>query len=118
MRADGLGHERETGSHRCLWRLLDSYAFNMYIRAVKKEYDFSGGKRGAVVPSPGKTRITIMLDNDVLEYFRDRAESQGMGYQTLINAALKGTIDHARIGEEPLTVAKLREILRQELHAA
>ena len=89
----------------------------MYIRAVKKEYDFSGGKRGAVVPSPGKTRITIMLDNDVIEYFRERAESRGTGYQTLINATLRGAIDRADGGEEPLTVAKLREILRQELHA-
>lgn len=85
---------------------------------MRKEYDFSRGKRGAVVPSPGKTRITIMLDNDVLEFFRERADSLGTGYQTMINAALKGAIDHARSGEEPLTVAKLREVLRQELHAA
>lgn len=85
---------------------------------MRKEYDFSRGKRGAVVPSPGKTRITIMLDNDVLEYFRERADSHGTGYQTLINAALKSAIDLAKSGEEPLTVAKLREVLRQELHAA
>lgn len=85
---------------------------------MRKEYDFSRGKRGAVVPSPGKTRITIMLDNDVLEYFRDRADSLGGGYQTMINAALKSAVDCAKSGEEPLTVAKLREVLRQELHAA
>ena len=85
---------------------------------MRKQYDFSGGKRGAVVPSPGKTRITIMLDNDVLEYFRDCADSSGSGYQTMINAALKSVVDRARSGEEELTVAKLREILRQELHAA
>lgn len=85
---------------------------------MRKDYDFSGGKRGAVVASPGKTRITIMLDNDVLEYFRKRADSLGTGYQTMINTALKGAVDHARNDEEPLTVAKLREVLRQELHAA
>lgn len=85
---------------------------------MRKEYDFSGGKRGAVVPSSSKTRITIMLDNDVLDYFRERADLHGTGYQTMINAALKSAIDRAKSGEEPLTVAKLREILRQELHAA
>jgi uncharacterized protein (DUF4415 family) len=85
---------------------------------MRKEYDFSRGKRGAVVPSPGKTRITIMLDNEVLEYFRERAESHGTGYQTMINAALKSAVERAKGGEEPLTVAKLREVLRQELHAA
>lgn len=82
---------------------------------MRKEYDFSGGTRGAVVPSPGKTRITIMLDNDVLEYFRERAEPQGTGYQTLINATLRSAIDRAEGAEEPLTVARLREILREEL---
>jgi BrnA antitoxin of type II toxin-antitoxin system len=85
---------------------------------MRKEYDFSGGKRGAVVPSIGKTRITIMLDNDVVEHFRERADSTGAGYQTMINAALKNAVDRAKSGEELLTVAKLREILRQELHAA
>lgn len=85
---------------------------------MRNEYDFSHGKRGAVVPSPGKTRITIMLDNDVLGYFRERADSHGTGYQTMINAALKGVVDRVESGEEPLTVAKLREVLRQELHVA
>ena len=85
---------------------------------MRKDYDFSSGKRGAVVPSSGKTRITIMLDNEVLEYFRKNADAQGTGYQTMINAVLKSAIDRAKGGEEPLTVAKLREVLRQELHAA
>ena len=85
---------------------------------MRKDYDFSGGKRGAVVPSSGKTRITIMLDNEVLEYFRKNADAQGTGYQTMINAVLKSAIDRAKGGEEPLTVAKLREVLRQELYAA
>ena len=85
---------------------------------MRKQYDFSGGKRGPVVPAAGKTRITIMLDNDVLEYFRALAESQGTGYQTMINATLKSVIERGSSGEEPLTVAKLREVLRQELDAA
>jgi uncharacterized protein (DUF4415 family) len=84
---------------------------------MRKEYDFSRGKRGAVVPSSGKTRITIMLDDEVLEYFRARADSSGTGYQTMINSALKSVVDRAKSGEEELTVAKLREVLRQELHA-
>ena len=85
---------------------------------MRKDYDFSGGKRGAVIASPGKTRITIMLDNEVLEYFRKSAESLGTGYQTMINTALKSAVDRTKGGEEPLTVDKLREVLRQELHAA
>lgn len=85
---------------------------------MRKQYDFSRGKRGAVLPSSGKTRITIMLDNEVLDYFRERAESSGTGYQTMINSTLKGAVDRAKSGEEELTVAKLREVIRQELDAA
>ena len=86
---------------------------------MRKEYDFSKGKRGAVIPSPGKTRITIMLDDDVLEFYRAKAESAGSGYQTLINAELRDAVARADGRDaEPLTVAKLREVLRQELDAA
>jgi uncharacterized protein (DUF4415 family) len=86
---------------------------------MRKEYDFSKGTRGAVIASPGKTRITIMLDDDILEHFRARAEALGSGYQTLINAELRAAVVTAGGNEfEPLTVAKLREVLRQELHAA
>jgi hypothetical protein len=58
---------------------------------MKKEYDFSKGRRGAVVPTPaGKTRVTIRLDNDVLAWFRDRVDQAGGGnYQSLINQALR-----------------------------
>lgn len=59
-----------------------------------------------------------MLDNAVLGYFRERAESSGTGYQTMINAALKSAVDHAERGDEELTVAKLRKVIRQELDAA
>ena len=86
---------------------------------MRKEYDFSKAKRGAYIQAPSKSRITIMLDDDILQYFRDRAESEGVGYQTMINAALKQASAKKPIKEqEPLTVAKLREVLRQELNAA
>ncbi len=88
---------------------------------MRKEYDFSKGKRGAVVASPGKTRITIMLDDDVIEHFRKTAEAEGSGYQTMINAALRATIaqgDKKKGGESPLTASVLRRILREELGEA
>ena len=81
---------------------------------MRKEYDFSKGKRGPVVSSKGKTRITIMLDNEIIEAVRAQAEAQGGGYQTAINEALRATLDKE---DAPLTVRTLRRILRQELHA-
>ncbi len=83
---------------------------------MRDEYDFSKGKRGAVIASPGKTRITIMLDDDIIEAFRARAEDAGAGYQTLINAALREALAVANDREKPLTVAVLRRVLREELH--
>ena len=59
---------------------------------MRDEYDFSKGKRGAVIPSPGKTLITVMLDDEVIEAFRVRAESAGTGYQTLINSILRESV--------------------------
>ena len=58
---------------------------------MKDEYDFSKGKRGAVNPvPPGKTRITIRLDEGVIDWFRRQVELQGGGnYQTMINQALR-----------------------------
>ncbi len=82
---------------------------------MRDEYDFSKGRRGAVIRSPGKTRITIMLDDEIIDVFKSRAERAGMGYQTLINAALKEAIGAA--AEKPLTVAELRQVLREELHS-
>ena len=87
---------------------------------MRKGYDFSGGTRGAVLASSGKTRITIMLDDDILDYFRDAAETQGVGYQTMINAALRKALPIGKGGrreEKPLTAADLRKILREELKA-
>jgi len=65
---------------------------------MKREYDFSKGRRGAVVPTElGKTRITIELDNRVLDHFRKLAhEMGGVNYQTLINDALRQHIDARR----------------------
>jgi S-adenosylhomocysteine hydrolase len=56
---------------------------------MKDEYDFSNAKRGAVASGKGKTRITIMLDDVVIEAARSMAESEGFGYQTVINNTLR-----------------------------
>ena len=81
---------------------------------MRNEYDFSKAKRGAVVASPGKTRITIMLDNDVLDAFRARADAEGRGYQTAINDALRSAISAEAA---PVTVATLRRELKRALKA-
>jgi uncharacterized protein (DUF4415 family) len=83
---------------------------------VRKEYDFSKGKRGPVVATPpGKTRITIRLDHDVIEWFKNRVEEAGGGnYQTLINQALR---DHIEGEREPLEDT-LRRVVREELRNA
>ena len=86
---------------------------------MRKEYDFSNAKRGALIPSKGKTRITIMIDDDVLEYFRSKAEDEGAGYQTMINTTLRAALDQPKrkaAEDKLLTVAVLRRVLREELH--
>lgn len=88
---------------------------------MDKEYDFSQAKRAKDVPhlaklqseGKGKTRITIMLDNDVIQKFRLRAEKEGLGYQTLINRALKDNITPSTLDEQTL-----RRIIREELKSA
>ncbi len=85
---------------------------------MRDEYDFSKAKRGAVIASPGKTRITIMLDDELIEAFRARAESAGAGYQTLINSVLRESVLGAKDKQKPVTAATLRRILREELQAA
>jgi uncharacterized protein (DUF4415 family) len=83
---------------------------------MQDEYDFSHGKRGAVVPTPaGKTRITIRLDDDVLDWFRNEVHRAGGGnYQTLINSVLR---EYVRDQREPLEET-LRRVLREELRNA
>ena len=80
---------------------------------MKKEYDFGNGKRGAVVKTPpGKTRITIRLDDDLLQWFRAQVHAAGGGsYQTLINQALR---EYVSSQNEPLEDT-LRRVLREEL---
>lgn len=87
---------------------------------MRKEYDFSKAQRAKDVPhlaklqaeAKGKTRITIMLDNLVLEAFREQAESQGVGYQTLINTALRNCLTR-----QPITEETLRRVVREEMGA-
>lgn len=80
---------------------------------MRSEYDFGEGKRGAVSSPAGKSRITIMLDDDVLAFFREQAEAQGIGYQTLINAELRKAMRPPH--NPPLTVASLRKVIKEEL---
>jgi len=61
-----------------------------------EEYDFSRGKRGPVITPRGKTRITIYIDTDILDWFRDEAEREGRGYQTEINQALRNYVKQDR----------------------
>jgi uncharacterized protein (DUF4415 family) len=83
---------------------------------MKKEYDFSKGRRGPVlrVP-PGKTRVTIRLDNDILDWFRQQVNDAGGGnYQTLVNEALRGFMQRK---QESLEIT-LRRVIRDELRRA
>jgi uncharacterized protein (DUF4415 family) len=80
---------------------------------MKKHYDFSKAARGPVVAAPpGKTRITIRLDDDVLDWFRDEVDRAGGGnYQTAINAALR---EYIAMHREPIEDI-LRRVIREEL---
>ena len=79
---------------------------------MKPEYDFSKGKRAAVVPQKGKTRISIFIDNAILDEFRARAEKSGTGYQTMMNEALRKYLSET---DQPSTEKTLRQVLRQEM---
>lgn len=83
---------------------------------MKKEYDFSKGKRGPVVrPDPNKVRITIRLDRDVLEHYKGVVEEAGGGsYQSLINSVLREHMAH----QTGLLEATLRKVIREELKKA
>ncbi|HZO52441.1 MAG TPA: BrnA antitoxin family protein [Bryobacteraceae bacterium] len=87
---------------------------------MKKQYDFSKGKRGRVVAEPpvdpGKVRITIRLDEDLVDYFGAIADRSGgkAGYQTLINSALREYVD----GKTPKWEETLRRIIREEMARA
>ncbi|MCI0351496.1 MAG: BrnA antitoxin family protein [Acidobacteriales bacterium] len=83
---------------------------------MKKEYDFSKGRRGPVLKVPmGKTRITIRLDDDVLDWFRQQVDDAGGGnYQTLINEALRSFMHQKQESLE----TTLRRVIRDELRRA
>ena len=80
---------------------------------MKRHEEFSHATRGAVVPVPkGKTRITIRIDDDVLDWFRDRVNSAGGGnYQTMINNTLREYVENKAIPLEKT----LRRVIREEL---
>jgi metal-responsive CopG/Arc/MetJ family transcriptional regulator len=80
---------------------------------MKRQYDFKHGRRGAVLRAPsGKTRITIRIDDDLLQWFRDQVHKAGGGsYQTLINNALRRFAESAEQNLE----GTLRRVLREEL---
>ncbi len=86
------------------------------MKGKEPEYDFSKGRRGPVVsPPPGKTRITIRLDQDILEWFKNKVHEAGGGnYQTLINQALREYIQY-RGG---LLAETLRRVIKEELAEA
>ncbi|MBF0296801.1 MAG: BrnA antitoxin family protein [Magnetococcales bacterium] len=83
---------------------------------MKKEYDFSKGHRGPVIPQTGnKERITIRIDADILAWFRGIVEDAGGGnYQSMMNDALREYMEGKR---EPLE-ATLRRVIREEMRLA
>ncbi len=81
---------------------------------MKKVYDFAKGKRGTLIPATGKTRITIYVDDEIITRFKAQSEKTGMGYQTLINEALKSQLG---LIEQPVTHDLVRKIVREELAA-
>jgi BrnA antitoxin of type II toxin-antitoxin system len=79
---------------------------------MRAKYDFSKAERKALIPNTGKTRISIFIDNAVLDAFRAKAEAAGIGYQTMMNDALKQFISDA---SRPITETSLRKILKEVL---
>lgn len=80
---------------------------------MKAEYDFDHARRGALAVAPGKTRVTIRLDDDVLEWYRKQAEEHGGNYQTAINAALREQMS----AENGALERVLRRVIRKEMLA-
>ncbi|MGH9605123.1 MAG: BrnA antitoxin family protein [Terracidiphilus sp.] len=87
---------------------------------MKEQYDFSNGKRGRISPSraelKGKVRITIRIDEDLVDHFLKEADASGgaVGYQTLINDALRSHVEN----KAPKLEDTLRRIVREEMRAA
>jgi uncharacterized protein (DUF4415 family) len=87
---------------------------------MRRRYDFSNGKPGRILPPEpnpcGKTRITIRLDEDLVDHFLKEADASGgaTGYQTLINDALRRHVQ----GKAPKFEETLRRIVREEMRRA
>lgn len=83
---------------------------------MKREYDLSKGRRGAVVPLPAeKIRITIRLDRDIVDHFRELVRRAHRGnYQTLINDALRDYLQRPSLAQQ--VGKEVRSVLREELH--
>lgn len=83
---------------------------------MNAKYDFSEGKRGAVLLAPGKkVHITIRLDRDIVDWFRSKVEEQGGGnYQSMLNDALRSYMERQ---EQPMEEV-VRRVVREELQAA
>jgi len=83
---------------------------------MREEYDFSNGKRGAVIsPDPNKIRITIRLDADIIDYFKGLVHKAGGGnYQTMINNALREYLNKQQV---TLNEEVLRRVIREELRS-
>jgi len=79
-----------------------------------RDIDFSHARQGAVVKAePGKTKISIRLDNAVVEAFRALADQAGGGnYQTLINDALVAFLHQSTM------LDAVRQVVREELREA
>lgn len=89
---------------------------------MRKEYDFSEGKRASVIPhlaklqaesAKGKVRITTYLDIDLVELLKARGESEKKGYQTVLNDLLRKQFS----AEKPIEEV-IRQVIREELKKA
>ena len=79
-----------------------------------RDINFTDAKQGAVIPlEAGKTKISIRLDNKVIDDFRAQVERAGGGsYQTLINDALVTFIQQRSM------IDAVRQVIREELAAS
>ncbi len=80
---------------------------------MRPEYDFSKGKRGAVIPNAGKARITTYLDTDIVEWLKSRGEAEHKGYQTVLNDILR-----KQLNPGPPITEVIRQVIREELKRA
>ena len=83
------------------------------VKTHESRDDFRQARRGAVAVEPGKTRVTIRLDNDVLDWYRKQAQEHGGNYQTAINAALREQMS----AQDGALERVLRRVIRKEMLA-